>query len=656
MTRSLILIAGALLALAAPLAPSPGIAQTPEAAPSGATGDNPAGAAEPAPQDAAPEVAPDDAPADAPDTDPLPEDAIPSDLPVPADTAPDTAAALPGPITNDLAGPYLAARQAAVGNDFAVAADFFLRALKQDPHEAFLIDSAMVSLVSAGEVDRALTLARTMNGSGDLTELGGLVLRAGLARQGDWAGLLALIAATPASADPTAQGGKLLDGMLAAWADLGAGRATESMARFEALKKIRGTGPLIDYNLALVKASVGDYEGAAALMADQGVGAHLLGTVAHAEVLAQIDRRDDALALLAGQPGALDEPLLVDLSARLAAGQPVPFTGLKGAADGVAQTLLTFATALAGGHEPDPLALIHARLAAWIAPDFGEAHLVAAQLLQSLGQFDLAEPEYEALRSLGAVRPVAELARMDALARADRLEDAQKAAQALTAAHPDLASGWIALGDILRQAENYADAIPAYDKALTLIPADSAEARWFPLYARGIAEERSGDFAAAEADMRAALKIQPEQAAVLNYLGYSFVDRGENLTEAMEMVEKAAALRPEDGYIQDSLAWGYYRLGRYAEAVAPMERAAESMGADPLINDHLGDIYWMVGRQREAEVQWRRALSLANDPATDLTDLDLDRLRAKLDRGLDAVLADEKAGKPPAPAPVANGG
>ena len=246
--------------------------------------------------------------------------------------------------------------------------------------------------------------------------------------------------------------------------------------------------------------------------------------------------------------------------------------------------------------------------------------------------------------------------RLDALARADRLEDAQKAAQALTAAHPDLASGWIALGDILRQAENYADAIPAYDKALTLIPADSADARWFPLYARGIAEERSGDFAAAEADMRAALKIQPDQAAVLNYLGYSFVDRGVNLAEAMEMIEKAAALRPDDGYIQDSLAWGYYRLGRYAEAVAPMERAAESMGDDPLINDHLGDIYWMVGRQREAEVQWRRALSLANDPATDLTDLDLDRLRAKLERGLDAVLADDKAGKGATPAPVANGG
>jgi len=663
LTRSLILIVGLLLALTAPLAPA--WTQTPDAAePGGMDGGPPAEAEglspadETAPDDMAPEdSAPEDAVPGEIDPD-LPPDATPSGSPLEGGTA-DDAPRQPGPITRDLAGPYLAARQAASGNDFAAATNFFLRALKQDPHEPFLIDSALVSLVSAGLVDRALSLAEEMQDSPDLTELGALVLRAGLARRGDWDGLLALIARTPASVDPQAQGGRLLDGMLGAWAELGAGRATEAMARFEGLREIPGTRSMIDYNLALVKASVGDYEGAAALLERHGVGAHLLGTAAHAEILAQLDRRDDALALLSEQPGSMDEPMLVDLAARLASGQPVPFTGLKGAADGVAQTLLTFATALGGNPDPDPLALIHARLAAWIEPDLGEAHLVAAQLLQSVGQFDLAEAEYDALRRLGAVRPVAELARADALARADRLEDAEKAAQALTAAHPDLASAWIALADILRQSEKYAAAIPAYDKALSLIPEDNSDARWFPLYARGIAHERSGNFAKAEADMRAALAIRPDQAPILNYLGYSFVDRGQNLDEAMAMIEKAAELRPDDGYIQDSLAWGYFRLGRYAEAIAPMERAAESMAGDPLINDHLGDVYWMVGRTREAEVQWRRALSLASDPATDTTDLNIDRLRAKLERGLDAVLADEAKGKAVAPSqtgPVANGG
>lgn len=579
-----------------------------------------------------------------------------------ADAGPETR--LPGPITRGLAGPYLAARQAAAASDFTAAGRYFQRALTQDPAEPFMIDSSLVSLISAGQIERAVTLAEAQKAAGVLTELGGLALRADLAKRGDWAGLKALIAETPTEGDPATQGGRLMDGMLTAWAELGAGQATEAMAQFEALGEIRGARSMIDFNLALVKASVGDYEGAAALLEKPGVGAHLTGITARAEVLAQLDRRDEALSLLESVPGAAEEPQILDLSARLASGQPVPFTGLKGATDGIAQTLLIFASALLAGvdEEPDPLALIHARLAAWLAPDLGEAHLVAAQLLQAVGQFDLAEAEYEALRRLGSVRPVAELARVDALARAERPADAEKAALALTAAHPELASAWVALGDILRQQEKYAAAIPAYDKALALIAAEDGEARWFPLYARGIAHERSGNFRAAEADMRAALEIRPDQAQILNYLGYSFIDRGENLDEAMAMIEKAAALRPDDGYIQDSLAWGYFRLGRYEEAVAPMERAAETMSNDALVNDHLGDVYWMVGRKREAEVQWRRALSLGESAAPEDQAPDPARLRAKLERGLDAVLAEEAAkavagdAAPPAPAQAANGG
>lgn len=578
-----------------------------------------------------------------------------------ADAAVDAAAPVHGPITHDLAGPYMAARQAAAANDFPTAANFFLRALAQDPHEPFLIDSALVSLISAGQVDRAVALARDLVARKDATELADVTLRAALAKEGDWTGLLALLA-KPARPDRggSAQGGQLLDGMLKAWAELGAGRASEAIKQFETLARNRAARPMIDYNLALVKASVGDYEGAEKLMAKDGAGDHLMGVIAHAEVLAQLDRRDEALSLLADVPGAGEEPALLDLSARLTSGQAVPFTALQGPVDGVAQTFLTFATALAGGDEPDPLALVQARLAAWLRPDLGEARLVAAQLLQAVGQYDLAEAEYDALRRLGQVRPVAELARIDALARAQRMDDAEKAATALTAAHPELSQAWVAVGDILRQREKYTAAIPAYDKALALIEAQDGEARWFPLYARGIARERAGDFDGAEKDMRAALKIRPDQAQILNYLGYSFIDRGTNLHEAMTMIEKAARLRPQDGYIQDSLGWGYYRLGRFDEAVAPMERAATQMSGDPLVNDHLGDVYWMAGRHREAEIQWHRALSLlkADPPADSAADVDPARLQAKLDRGLDAVLAEDKAKGRPGPqvVPQAPGG
>ena len=563
----------------------------------------------------------------------------------------------PAPETHGLAGPYLAARQAAIGNDFGSAATYYLQAMAQDDTDPFLQDSALVALISAGEMERAAALAVTMSDQGRATELARLMQRAELAKTGRWQDLANAIdtAPPPAAGDgigAAAPGGNMLfDKLMRAWALLGAGNARQSLSAFDEMGKIRGARPMVNYQLALAKAAVGDYEGAEALLADPSTGAHILGVIARAQILSQLERNDDAIAMLEATPGLAEEPHLIALRDRLKKGETLPFDSVRSPADGIAQVFLTFASVLASSEEPDPLALIHARLAAYLAPDLGEARLISAQLLQGFGQFDLAEQEFDALRELGDMRPVAELSRIDALIRADRLDDAEKAALTLTAAHPELAQGWIALGDLLRQQEKFPQAVPAYDKALSLMEARASDVRWFPLYARGIALERSGQFQKAEADFRAALKLRPDSAQVLNYLGYSLVDRNEKLDEALDLIKRAVELRPDDGYILDSLAWAYYRLDRYDEAVAPMERAAAAMAGDSLVNDHMGDIYWMVGRHREAEIQWQRALSLKPEQESDAH-----RIRAKLDRGLDAVLAEEKANGGKLPAPPAPSG
>ena len=184
-----------------------------------------------------------------------------------------------------------------------------------------------------------------------------------------------------------------------------------------------------------------------------------------------------------------------------------------------------------------------------------------------------------------------------------------------------------ALGDALRMAERYPEAVAAYDAAIALVPAPMP-VHWPLYYTRGIANERAGNWPAAEADFRAALKLEPDQPLVLNYLGYSMVEKQENLDEALGMIERASKAEPDDGYITDSLGWVLYRLGRYDEAVKPMLRAVELTPDDPVINDHLGDVLWMVGRKREAEFQWRRALSFGPSD-----DLDMDRIRRKLEVG-----------------------
>ncbi|WP_347137741.1 tetratricopeptide repeat protein [Paracoccus sp. SSK6] len=555
----------------------------------------------------------------------------------------------PAPLTFGLAGPFLAARMATVENDFQAAARFFVQAVAHDPGDRFLQDSALVALVSAGEIDRAVQLANRIGGDGEPTELSRLIHRADLVHGGDWAGLLADVG-TPTDASSEAD---LLAGMLRGWGLLGAGKASEALAEFERLTRLPGVAPMVNYHLALARALVGDYEGAEALLADETTGAHILGFAARAQILAQLERRDEAVAMIEAIPGIEAEPQLLALRDRLKTGQPVAFDVVRTPADGIAQVFLTFASALASSPDPEPLSLIHARLAAWLSPDTAEARLMVAQILQERQQFDLAEPEFDALRRMGQMRPAAELSRIDSLSRAGRTDEAGKAALSLTAAYPDLPQAWIALGDLLRQQEKFAQAVPAYDKALALLEDAPAEARWFPLYARGIALERSQQFDKAEADFLAAIEIRPDQASLLNYLGYSWIDRNQNLDRALGLIQKAVELSPDDGYILDSLAWAYYRLGRYDEAVAPMEAAILTMSQDPLVNDHLGDIYWKVGRHREAEIQWQRALSL--DP-TETEDVDLDRIRAKLERGLDAVLAEEAAAgtaETPEPTPQA---
>ena len=182
----------------------------------------------------------------------------------------------------------------------------------------------------------------------------------------------------------------------------------------------------------------------------------------------------------------------------------------------------------------------------------------------------------------------------------------------------------MALGNILRGRKEFAECADVYGKGIATI-AKPEQPNWLIFYFRGICYERSKQWAKAEADLKKALELFPDQPHVLNYLGYSWVDQGINLDEGMRMIRRAVEQRPDDGYIVDSLGWAYYRLGNYEEAVKHLERAVELKPDDPTINDHLGDAYWQVGRTLEAQFQWAHARDLKPEPE------DLAKIKEKLD-------------------------
>ena len=533
------------------------------------------------------------------------------------------------------AGDYLAGRQAAMDSDFAAAARYLNRALAADRGNAELMGDTVAAQLALGQVDRALPIAKLMEEQGHRSQIAHLVVIGDLLAREDYATFLAR--------DVESQGiGPLVDGLLEAWALVGAGNRPAALATFDTLAQERGLQGFAMYHKAMALASVGDYEAADAVFAEQGVGPlqdTRRGAMARAEILSQLGRNEDALAAIEQAFGASRDPELQLLIDALEAGETMPFTHITSARDGAAEVFYSVASALRSEAGAD-YTLLYGRIARHLRPDHVDALLLNAELLDSLGQYELANATYKQMATDHPAYHAAELGRAAALRQSGKPDAAIEVLEQLAKRYPDLSIVQSTLGDILRQQDKFDEAIPAYDRAIALTD-ESARGTWFIYYARAICHERNDDWPRAEADFRKALELNPGQPQVLNYLGYSMVEMQINLDEALDMIEQAVSASPDSGYIVDSLGWVLYRLGRYDEAVEHMERAVELMPVDPVVNDHLGDVYWAVGRVREAEFQWMRALSFVDEE--DPGDAQPDRIRRKLEVGLDIVLNEEGA-------------
>ena len=537
----------------------------------------------------------------------------------------------PAGADQDLSGAFLAARQAAADSNYAEAARWYQVAAAADPENRAMLHDTVFSLLAAGRADKAAALVPGL----DPTDPVGAMVRLGdAARQEKFQQILDDLAAGTTV-------GPLIDGLARAWALLGLGQMSEASAAFDKLAENAALKPFALYHKALALASVGDFEGALATLNDP-VAQPLRTTrrvrLAEVQMLSQLERNPEALKLLAEGFGPDPEPGIAAIAARLEAGEMLPFTTIDSARDGVAEAFFSVAQVM-NGQAGDTETLVYARMASFLRPTLTEATLMSASLLDRQGQFDLAAEAYQSIGADDPAHYIAELGRADALASAGRSGEAIGMLDQLAQGAPDLPDAWLRLGDLLRRDSRQADAIAAYDRGLAALGAPEP-AHWGIYYARGISHERLKDWPAAEADFRKALELNPDQPDVLNYMGYSLLERKEKLDEALSMIERAVKAEPENGAIVDSLGWALFRMARYDDAVGHMERAAELMPIDPVVNDHLGDVYWAVGRKREAEFQWKRALSFKPDTEEEAT-----RIRRKLEVGLDAVLAEE--GAPP---------
>jgi len=502
------------------------------------------------------------------------------------------------------AAAYLAGHIAERRGDSAVAAERLGAALELAPETPALRRRVVRLQLAEGDFAAAAVGAEALAALGDDNFPVGLVQIVQRFKSGDFAG------AAEMANDPRAHGLSTVLALLAkAWASAGAGDVDGGAKMLtDAAKKMNGLKVLLTLH--------------AGLMAEQAERPELARWMYEEAIAAsEADQRPASGRLIQvvagfydrmGQDEAAAEARAID-GAQTERPEDTAAIGriVVSPAEGLAEALYNIAGSLFTDRQYHQ-ALIYVRLAAVLRPNEPATLFTIGQILDGLGRPREAADAYRAIPALGSYGWRAPMRVAESLSDAGEEEAAIEAMRAVLDTAPEQPEPAIALGHMLRGAGRFKQAIEAYDEAIARKGGAGDEDGWL-LYARGVALERSGDWPAAEAEFLKALDMLGDEPLVLNYLGYTWIDRGEHLERGRAMVARAVELRPDDGFIRDSLGWAEFRMGDFEAAAASLERAVALQPLDPIINEHLGDAYWRVERYREARFQWRRALSFGPD-------------------------------------------
>lgn len=547
-------------------------------------------------------------------------------------------------------GDYLSGRYAARTNDVKAAASAFAKAHAEAPGAAELLRDAFFFQLAAGRIDAAMPMAGKLAGDPDKGDdgLARVVLAVGAIKEGDYAAARRQLQEEISANFLTAA-----VGIMDAWALAG---LEGPDAAFAALKEpaadlSRGFNPL---HQALLAEKAGQTEAARAafqlsVMTLGGpVGRSAYG--AFLERAGDVDAARDYYELLAQDPGP-DRVRARQGVARLDAGYASQAFADTTPSEGAAIALYSLGAAILeqaanqrdaasrAGFRVGPvnynLPLAFAQLALYLDPDFDDALRFAGSILNVYGDHESA---IATLSRIAPTSPYFEQAQIDKAAALTALDRHEEAIAVLrNAARRDEAAveASMALANLLASRDRHEEAVAVLDPVIAGLPQKPDDDAWRYFITRAASFLALDEWPLAEQDLKRAVEIAPDEPTALNYLGYSWAERGENLEEAFALIEKAVSLRPSSGAIIDSLGWAHYQLGEYDIAVGHLEQAASLEPGDPVITDHLGDVYWRLGRKTEARFQWERVLELEPDEALEAA------VRRKLGEGLPEKAADQ---------------
>ncbi|WP_313602256.1 tetratricopeptide repeat protein [Rhizobium sp.] len=532
------------------------------------------------------------------------------------------------------AGAFLAARTADVDHDYPTAIALYRKALDFEPANLEIRERLMISLLLNGDFAEGLKEADALKGDTAVERVTKIVRGLDALRSGKYDSAKKILAYEgPNDLD------RLTHLLLSGWAEVGAGKGKKAISTVSGLKGPAWFKVFTDYHLGAMAIVAGDTSTARqylnrAVTNNEAVATapdtFMRAVMALARLEASAGNKQKALDAISVGDGMISNyaPLKA-LRQSIEKGE-TPAQQVTTAAEGAAGVLFSIGGALNRQGAEDMVAL-YLQISHALDEKSADTLIMLGGIAEKLEQPQRAIAFYQQVPEDSPMRRISELQLGITLSDTGKIDEAKSHLKELIQSDPADIRSYIAYGSVLSEAKDYKEMAANYDKAVEVIGSVPRQSDWSVFFQRGIAYERLKEWPKAEPNFRKALELNPEQAQVLNYLGYSLVDMNLNLDEGLKMIQAAVDARPDDGYIVDSLGWAYYRLGRFDDAVTELEKAIQLRAGDATINDHLGDAYWRVGRKLEAVYQWNRTLISEGE------DVNREHVKQKIENGLPAL-------------------
>jgi tetratricopeptide (TPR) repeat protein len=509
-------------------------------------------------------------------------------------------------------GAYLSGQIAESDSEIDEAIAFYKRALLFAPDNLETRRRLFNSLLISGEYEEAIVIADSLKDDAELAELSERALAVQTIRKREYRSTdryLNLEEQNPVDS--------LVNQLLSAWAKFGDNKTDEAIAQITGLTGPQWYEPFKDFNMGMMSAAAGDREAAIAyfealIASDDAIqitpDTYLMGIMTLATIHAQAGDKEKAAGILYdGRNIQAAYPPANALGKKIDDGTDLVFP-VKNAQEGASAALYSIGGALNRDGNEDIVAL-YLQFARALNPNNAEALVMLGGIQEQLGKSKKSIEIYRSVPETSPMRRLSELQLGLNLADIGQIDEALEHLAALILEHPKDIRAYQGYGSILSREKRYQDVSNNFEAGIKAVGPIHNRSHWNLFYQLGISYERLKQWDKAEVAFLRALELSPNEPQVMNYLGYSWIDMNINLEEGMDMIRTAVELRPNDGYIVDSLGWAHFRQGQYEEAVRQLERAIELRPSDPTINDHLGDAYWRIGRTTEASFQWERALT-----------------------------------------------